>query len=129
MIDKLKRAITLIIILAAIAIGAVIWLRVSQFSLETQGMALGLLGGCALGLVPLGILSAFALIIARTYMQTRQTRQHYNQPPVVVVTPNGQIGNPYPPQQYYPQNDWPRALPFGQPQRQFKTIGEEPSQQ
>jgi hypothetical protein len=122
--DSIKRFLWLCGILVGIGIAVIAYVKLSQFSLEAQGLALGIVGGCLIGLVPLAILSLFALVVARVVVQNRQMQQRpYQQPPVVVITPNGQMSNPYGTSRY--PEPWPPALPGTGTRRAFRTIGEE----
>lgn len=82
--ERIFKFFALLGTLAALVAGALIAQRVSQLSNETLSLAGGALFGCALGLVPLGVLLAVAWFALRWREASKS--QSSSNPPVVIVS-------------------------------------------
>jgi|GEM_PF-2433770 len=82
--ERIFKFFALLGTLAALVAGVLIAQRVSQLSNETLSLAGGALFGCALGLVPLGVLLAVAWFALRWREASKS--QSSSNPPVVIVS-------------------------------------------
>jgi hypothetical protein len=114
-------------IVGAIIVGG--WF--TNLSPDAKALGMGVLGGCLLGLVPVGVLIVIALGIVRWYDAKAQRRAAASKPaqpqsPVVIVAGGQLAGNPY--SAPYPTAlpptapDWPAGSP--RRQRHFEIIGD-----
>lgn len=83
--ERIFKFFALLGTLAALVAGVLIAQRVSQLSNETLSLAGGALFGCALGLVPLGVLLAVAWFALRWREASKSQPSNAN-PPVVIVS-------------------------------------------
>ena len=83
--ERIFKFFALLGTLAALVAGVLIAQRVSQLSNETLSLAGGALFGCALGLVPLGVLLAVAWFALR-WREASARSQSSSNPPVVIVS-------------------------------------------
>ena len=117
--EKFGRFMALLVVLFVV-VGSVVGIQITAtMSTDARALAVGVMAGCLVGLVPLFVVGAVALVVARVaaVRRERQMMQHgpgpygmgyQQQPPVIVVGGMGgqmpQWGQQYPPQ--LPRDAW-----------------------
>jgi hypothetical protein len=117
--EKFGKFVALVGAVVAIVLLGLVASWVVQLSQDARALLFGIAAGVVLGIIPLGVLVAIAVVTARWWLirQERQSYQRAMQPPVVVVPQ----ALPY----YGGQSSYPVEWGSSPAEREFQVIGEE----